>query len=275
MLIYCDPPYCSGRDYSLKQNQNSKIIFTDKWSEGIDEYLSWLTPKLKEMIRILADQGVLLLHVDWHVSHRIKLLLDTLLGTENFICEFIWRMFSPHLSKGLHSPAKNHQSILVYAKTPRQFKYFPQFVPYREYYKRRARKDKDGRLWVDQYLGALKEETITKLKQENRVFTTRNGHLRRKQFLDEMKGEPVGTVITHIDRLNSQSKERTGLETQKPEALLDLFINMFTEPQDYVADFFSGSGTLPAVATNAHRYWIASELNPEAFSLIKTRLKQK
>ena len=109
--------------------------------------------------------------------------------------------------------------------------------------------------------------------QENRIFTTRTGHLRRKQYLDEMKGEPVGTVITHIDRLNSQANERTGFETQKPEALLELFVNMFTESEDLVADFFAGSGTLPVVASKTHRSWVATEINPKAYALAKNRLE--
>jgi DNA modification methylase len=215
-----------------------------------------------------------LVHVDWHASHYVKTFVDEIFGKDHFICEFIWRMFSPHLSKGKKSPAKIHQSILAYSKTATQFQYYPQYIPYRDYYRQRARKDPSGRLWVDQNLGLVSRKKIEELKELNRVYTTKKGNLRRKQYLEDMPGEPVGTLILHIDRINSQSKERTGFETQKPEALLDLLVRMFTKEGDLVGDFFCGSGTTPVVAQRLQRRWIACDNNRTAIDIALNRLKQ-
>ncbi|MHA1712910.1 MAG: DNA methyltransferase [Candidatus Ranarchaeia archaeon] len=273
-LIYCDPPYCSGREYFVRISGQLKKSFSDKWAGGISEYLHWIKPRFAAMWKLLSSKGVLLVHTDWHVSHYVKVLLDKMYGMEHFLCEFIWRMFTPHLSKGKTLPARTHQTILAYIKDPEHFCYFPQYLPYRGYYRLRAKKDENGRLWVDQNLGRLRPETISRLKDSGRVFTTATGRLRRKQYLDEMPGEIIGTVIDHISRINSQAKERVDYETQKPEELLQLFIKMFTAEGDLVADFFCGSGTTPVACEHLNRRWIACDSNPIAIKITLDRLRK-
>lgn len=272
-LIYNDPPYFSNKDYYERIDGVAKPSFSDQWEGGLEEYLDWLSPRLKAMHKTLAPNGVLLIHLDWHASHYVKTLLDNIFSQSNFICEFIWRMFSPHLSKGKRQPAKIHQSILAYAKNINQFTYHPQYIGYREYYHKRARSDPNGRLWVDQNLGKLKSSTISKLQKEGRIFTTKTGRLRRKQYLDEMPGEQIGTVISHIERINSQSKERRRYDTQKPQALIALFVAMFSNPDDLVADFFCGSGTVPVVCEEMNRQWIACDINRQSLTITKDRLR--
>src|SRR5207247_1733232 len=127
--------------------------------------------------------------------------------------------------------------------------------------------------WVDQNLGKLSKEKIEELKRENRVFVTKTGKLRRKQFLDEMPGEVMGTVITGIDRINSQAEERTGYDTQKPEELLHRIIHSFCPNGGTVADFFLGSGTTCVVAQKLERRWIGVDFNPQAIEIASDRIR--
>ncbi len=272
-LIYIDPPFFSGKDYNVVfGDQNEVRSFTDIWEGGMPGYLTWLNARLLEMKRLLKPTGVIVVHLDWHAVHYVKVELDKIFGYENFICEFIWRMFSPHVGKGKLSPAKVHQNIIAYSKVKDNYNYYPAFKEYREYYKERARSDPDGRLWVDQNLGKLKKETIDQLWKEGRIFKTKTGNLRRKQYFDEMQGEVIGSVITHIERINSQSNERVGYDTQKPEELVKILMDMFSKEGDIVADFFMGGGTTPSVAQRLGRRWIASDISRIAVEVTKGRI---
>jgi len=281
-LIYIDPPFDSKADYSHKMviegNEFTKepsvierLAYKDTWAGGTDSYLDMLYPRLQLMKRLLAEDGSIYVHLDWHVGHYVKVIFDEVFGREKFITQIIWQKFTPHGEKGKHEIAKTHDMIMVYSRG-QKFIYNPIFREYRDYYLKRARKDPDGRLWVDQNLGKLSEQRIEQLKREGRIFVTKTGKLRRKQFIDEMPGELVGDVWTDIERINSQAAERTGFDTQKPSALLERIIKASSNGGDLVADFFVGSGTTLAVAEKLGRRWIGCELGKVGIQVTRARL---
>lgn len=281
-LVYIDPPFDSKADYSHKMTIEGteftkepsvieRLAYKDTWAGGTDSYLDMLYPRLQLMKRLLSDDGCIYVHLDWHVGHYVKIILDEVFSREKFVTQIIWQKFTPHGEKGKHEIAKTHDIIMIYSRS-HSFIYNPIYKEYRDYYLKRARRDPDGRLWVDQNLGKLSEEKIEQLKKEGRIFVTKTGRLRRKQFIDEMPGEIVGDVWTDIERINSQADERTGFDTQKPEVLLERVIKASSNEEDLVADFFAGSGTTVAVAERLGRRWIGCELGKVGIQVTRARL---
>jgi len=128
-LIYIDPPFATGSDFSFttvigdsdeeivkEQSLIEEKAYRDTWGRGFDSYLSMMHERLAVATALLAPTGVLFLHCDWHVGHYLKALLDILLGSENFINEVVWQKIRS--SKGQSRGFGNvHDTILVYAKS--------------------------------------------------------------------------------------------------------------------------------------------------------------
>ena len=127
-LIYIDPPFDSKADYSYKvaiegkqvekeANIIERLAYTDTWEGGIDSYLDMLYPRLQLIKRLLSNRGSLYLHLDWHVGHYVKILLDEVFGYENFGNEISWKRSS--IATNVSTQWRNsHDLILFYNKTP-------------------------------------------------------------------------------------------------------------------------------------------------------------
>ncbi|CAM5795378.1 DNA methyltransferase [Ottowia pentelensis] len=100
-LIYIDPPFDSKADYrtkvtlpGLELEQKPTVIeqfaYSDTWSDGTASYLAMITPRLVLMRELLADTGSIYVHLDWHVGHYVKLVMDEVFGKEQFCNEIIW-----------------------------------------------------------------------------------------------------------------------------------------------------------------------------------------
>lgn len=139
-LIYLDPPFFSKADYDAVVKAGDENIrhkaYGDKWEKGFGEYLKMLTARLYLMKDLLADDGLLWLHLDWHAVHYAKVILDEIFGEKNFVNEIIWHYKSGGTGKRHFS--RKHDTILVYSKTGK-YKFYPlqeksynrQFKPYR------------------------------------------------------------------------------------------------------------------------------------------------
>ena len=301
-LIYLDPPFNKKKTFHApigSQAEGAKFkdtwededlklgyigLMADKYPElhayvrGIEQidsrshrnYLIYMAQRLIEMQRILKPTGSLYLHCDSTMSHYLKLLLDIVFGPENFRNEIVWYYGGPvKLSKRF--PQKN-DLIYFYSKSS-QTTFYQLYEDLPDYLYKRARKDSDGRLWVDQRLG-VKGETLEKLRKEGRTFTTKTGQERRKQYLDEMKGKPLSNMW-HIPIINSQSKERLGYPTQKPLALLQRIIKASTSAGDVVLDPFCGCATTCIASENLNRQWVGIDVSEKAYQLVKIRLAQQ
>ena len=299
-LIYLDPPFNSKRQYkapigSPAAGASFKDIWTDEdvrdgWHSEIAEdypqihqiilasehtydhsmmiYLMAMGIRLIEMKRILKPTGSIYLHCDPTASHYLKFVMDSLFGRQNFRNEIVWYYGGPGALKTAF-PQK-HDIIFFYSKTSPYF-FNRQKGELPSYLYQRARKDSDGRLWVDQNLGKLTDETIEKMKSEDRIFETKTGGFRRKQYLDEMEGSQINDVW-NIPIINSQAKERTGYPTQKPLALLDRIIKASSNEGDIVFDPFCGCATACVAAERLGRQWIGIDISPSAETITKLRL---
>jgi site-specific DNA-methyltransferase (adenine-specific) len=107
-LVYADPPFATGR-----RQGNGSASFPDP--QDLPSYLEWLTARLGEMRRVLADAGTLYIHLDWHAAHYVKVELDSLFGTENFRNEIVWYYNSG--ARRTRDFGRRHDLIFRYSKT--------------------------------------------------------------------------------------------------------------------------------------------------------------
>jgi len=247
-LIYIDPPFFSGRNYNvIFGDQNEVRSFSDIWEGGLPTYLIWLNARLLEMKRLLKPTGSIYVHLDWHASHYVKVEMDKIFGSKNFINEIVWCYSTSGRSK--KSFSKKHDIVLFYSKTNKYYWNAQAKIPYSLEYINSHFTDKDDK-----------------------------GNICRKRF-DAGKWRtyyPEEGMIPNdwwnIPYVNSMAKERLGYPTQKPEALLEIIIKASSNEGDVVADFFVGGGTTAAVAEKLNRRWIVSDISRIAVEITKGRI---
>jgi adenine-specific DNA-methyltransferase len=282
-LIYIDPPFDTGADFSMRVPVGDSTVlkapsiieehaYRDTWGRGMDSYLSMMYTRLVLMRDLLSPRGTLYLHCDWRVSHSLKLLLDEIFGAERFMCQIIWKRSS--IRKAASKKWLSVDDVLLVATKSSSHTFNTIYLPYSEDYKKRFNQiDEHGAFyWID--IGTYSQERLEKLTAEGRVRMPDNpsAHPRIKHYLHEGKGVQPDNVWTDIAPINSQAIEDTGYDTQKPEALLERIINASSNEGDLVADFFCGSGTTLAVAEKLGRRWIGCDLGRFAIHTSRKRL---
>ena len=101
-LIYIDPPFDSKADYRTridlqdgdiehKPRTIEQFAYSDTWKNGTVSYLEMLVPRLILIRELLSEQGSIYVHIDWHVGHYVKIIMDRIFGKDNFINEIIWK----------------------------------------------------------------------------------------------------------------------------------------------------------------------------------------
>ena len=301
-LIYIDPPFDTGTDFSHRVSIGDIAItklpsileehaYRDTWGKRPDSYLSMMFERLQLIRELLADDGLLFVHIGSNVSHLVRLLLDLIFGVDSFRNEIVWKRTTAH--SDARTLGSVHETILLYSKGS-EWTWNPTYLPYEDWYIKRYYRyqDPDGRKFMSDNLSAsglagggydydwkgtrrpwrLPEDSMRSLDEEGRVFYTSNGVPRLKRYLDESKGQPLSDVWTDVLPVVSWSRERMGYETQKPEALLERIVEVASNPGDIVADFFCGSGTTPAVAEKLGRSWIGCDLGRFAIHTTRKRL---
>lgn len=318
-LIYIDPPFNTDGDFSFTATipdhpdtpEDDSFAFTkepsiieqkayrDTWGRGLDSYLQWFYESVVLFHELLAQNGVIYVHLDPGVAHFAKAVLDEIFGQDNFVNEIIWKRTTTKndYTQGAFNWPRIHDTILYYAKDSRTRPIFAQpFGAYDvEYVKAKyPHVDKDGRrygLWdvtapgsgtrghpryevmgVTRYWRYGKEKMAALVKEGRIVQPSPGAVPRYKRFLDEMPGVAIGDVFTDIHAANSQADERLGYPTQKPEALIDRIIKASSNAGDLVFDCFSGSGTTAAVAEKLGRRWITGDLGRFAIHTTRKRL---
>lgn len=313
-LIYIDPPFATGADFSFKApigEEREKVFkeqsvleekaYRDTWGRGLDSYIEMLWSRLTLMRDLLSETGSLVVHLDWHVSHVVKLLLDEIFGPSSFMNEITWKRYAAHsLSTKRFDTVSDR--LMYYAKNPESCyfelqyeglsdeeieKRFPYIEPETgrrfqhvalEQSSNASSKGEvriiQGRRVVSNIGWRWTQETFDKRLAENPylIYWTSEGRPRYKIYADEYKGRPLGDVWTDIPYLSSGHSERLGYATQKPEALLDRIIKCASPRGGLVADFFCGSGTTLATAEKLGRRWISSDLSRWAIHVTRKRL---
>ncbi|WP_206460762.1 DNA methyltransferase [Anaerovorax sp. IOR16] len=232
-LIYIDPPFYSKADYGTEIRLESKKInkipiikqtaYQDTWENGMEDYLKMLTYRLLFMKDLLADDGGIWIHLDWHVVHYVKIIMDEIFGEDNFINEVIWNYKSGGVSKRYF--ARKHDTLLYYAKTSNY--YF------------KAQKEKSYNRGLKPY----RFKGVQEYQDDIGWYTMVN----KKD-------------VWQIDMVGRTSNERTGYATQKPELLISHILESCTKEGDLCADFFGGSGTLASTAFKMGRRFISCDV---------------
>ncbi|MCJ7635511.1 site-specific DNA-methyltransferase [Candidatus Bathyarchaeota archaeon] len=311
-LIYIDPPFDTGADFSYRvevpDHQVGSTFFTklpsviemkayrDTWGKGsthLDSYLHWFNETVYLLEKLLKPTGTIYVHLDWHVGHYAKIVLDEVFGPNNFLVDITWKRVAFRHDSGHFGQVSDQ--ILVYSKSE-QFTYNKQIVPYDEQYIKShyTSEDAGGRFTTHNLTAAgqgqprrfgdrtiappsgthwrFSQENIDRLLAEGKIVFTSSGNPRYKMYSHEMTGKVVDSIWTDISPVNSQAQEDTGYDTQKPEALLERIIKTSSNEGDLVLDCFVGSGTTAAVAEKLNRRWIACDLSRFALNTTRKRL---
>ena len=254
-LVYIDPPFDSKADYRTRLtlpggdiNQKPTTIeqfaYADTWKDGTVSYLRMLYPRLVLMRELLSDHGSIYVHIDWHVGHYVKVLMDEIFGKANFVNEIVW-----HYHTGMRVKThwnRKHDVILMYSKTKDNIIFNQQTET--RIYPFKPSMASDG--------GAVIEEILNRDGVRTGIF----------------KSTLMSRDVWDISQVFNMSKEYAGYATQKPEALLERIIKASSNVGDLVCDFFGGSGTMAAVAERLGRRWITSDIGKPATLVIRKRL---
>lgn len=281
-LIYIDPPFDSKADYRTKlqlpgatidqkPNVLEQFAYSDTWADGTASYLAMLTPRLVLMRELLADTGSIYVHIDWHVGHYVKLVLDEVFGRSNFVNEIIWHYKSFHGQVTRYFPRK-HDAIFLYQKADARFFDLPR--------KDVAIEDLiDYKNWKDYIVNGNEirgDRYPTDVRFKRNLDKWRRAHPGAQPTADDVlyvfRAQPEDDTwdIPYLDP--KDRTERLDYATQKPESLLQRIVRASCPEGGVVADFFSGSGTTAAVAEKLGRRWIATDLGKPASMITRKRL---
>jgi len=306
-LIYIDPPFDSKADYRTKITLPGTTIeqkptvleqfaYSDTWKDGTVSYLQMIYSRLVLMRELLSEQGSIYVHLDWHVGHYVKVLMDEVFGKENFRNEIIWQRTGAHNDAGRFGVV--HDTIHLYAKSSDAI-FNPIFISHSEEHvntrfnlieegtKRKffagpitAPGSGPARIFrgklIDPPAGrhwSYSQENIDELESKNLIYYSNTGTPYLKQYMDEylLQGRRVQSIWN--DALPSKTgAEIVGYYTQKPSKLMERIMIASSNENSIVADFFSGSGTTGAVAEKLGRRWIMSDIGKPAIMITRKRL---
>lgn len=307
-LIYIDPPFASGADYirevALRGREKKldgedhsvaeQIQYTDIWKN--DTYLQFMYERLILMHQLLSEKGSLYLHCDWRMNSYLKLVLDEIFGTNNFLNLVTWRR---QIVRGMKTHAKfmpfSSDYIYLYAKDKNEAiwnKIEKINSISLEEAEKKYQKDEKG-FFRTSDKGAYSDESIIKLNKMGRIYVSQGGQLLindgmvsttvgkiRIKYHQERVGDRVlektvaDNIWEDVPGLGIVSHEYIGYPTQKPEGLLERIIKASSNKDSIVLDCFTGSGTTAVVAEKLGRRWIAADLNKGAIQTTMKRIQK-
>ena len=312
-LVYIDPPFASGADYAKKvylrrnplkgksgkveegeQIDNDRLaafeekMYGDVWEK--EKYLNWMYENLCAIKSVMSSDASIYVHLDYHIGHYMKVLMDEIFGEENFKSEIIWKRSSAHSDNT--NFANIHDCIFFYQlSSAAVFK--TTYIPYTKEYIEQYYSKKDERgYFKDSDLTAIgkkgsgykynwkgkestwicPESTMKEYDEKGVLYYTKNGTPRLKQYLSDMPGLPAQDLWLDIFPVNSQAEEKNDYATQKPEALLERIIKSSSSEGMLVADFFGGSGVTAAVAAKLGRRFVHADVGLNSVQTARDRL---
>ena len=273
-LVYIDPPFASGADYAKQVyiRRNPKVaeaiseaekeldiedlkafeekMYGDVWDK--EKYLNWMYENLVAIRTVMSETASIYVHLDWHMIHYVKILMDEIFGEDNFQREIVWDI---SVLSGFKTLAPNwvrgHDTILYYSKSEdRVFNKLKQ--PH-----------------TKEYL-----ESFNRVDENGRHYMVAHGTTRYRDEV-EAKGKPFGDVWNDIMSFQQQptSDEKVDYATQKPTSLLDRIIRASSNDGMVIADFFGGSGVTAAVANKLGRKFIHCDVGINSIQTTRDRLK--
>ena len=265
-LVYIDPPFASGADYAKKiyvrrnplvqkaineaeqQLDNSDMqefeekMYGDIWDK--EHYLNWMYENLMAIKSVMSDTASIYVHLDYHIGHYVKILMDEIFGEENFRNEIVWCYYGPG-SPGMRNLNRKHDTIFWYSKSEDyQFN------------------DKDIRIPHD-------AKTLDNFKKglDGSGFISENYDLDQNGKIPEDWWE-----MAIAGRFPKDGVKRVDYATEKPWALLERIINASSNEGMLVADFFGGSGVAAAVAHKLGRKFVHNDVNINSIQTARDRL---
>ena len=270
-LVYIDPPFASGADYAKKVyvRRNPKVaeaiheaeseldiddlrafeekMYGDIWDK--ERYLNWMYENLCAIKAVMSDTASIYVHLDWHIGHYVKILMDEIFGESNFLNEVIW-WYSDKMPTGGNALDKQHDVIYVYRKSE-------DFVANPVYELRvNPNRKREIRQKIDGKMVRVRDENGNQLFAEDNPY---------KKCGD----------VWRLSLANSQAAERVDYATQKPEALLERIIKASSDEGMLVADFFGGSGTTARVAARLNRRFIHADIGINSIQVTRDKLKEQ
>lgn len=323
-LVYIDPPFASGADYAKQVyiRRNPKVaeaiaqaeqeldieelksfeekMYGDVWDK--EKYLSWMYENLMAIKSVMSEKASIYVHLDWHIGHYVKILMDEIFGEDNFRNEIIWQRANAHSDskQGAVHFGRMHDVIFYYAlsdDSPFNMQYTPYDEAYINQYYKSIEPETGRRYWLDNLQGPggaskgnpyyevmgisrywrYSQERMNSLIAEGRIIQTSPGTVPKyKRYLDEMPGKPVQDMwmdVKSLGGLGSIVDERTDYSTQKPIALLERIVSASSDSGMLVADFFGGSGVTAAVAHKLGRRFIHCDIGINSIQTARDRLK--
>ncbi len=307
-LIYIDPPFATGADFSFtatipesdesftkEPNIIEQKAYRDTWGRGLDSYFQWFYETIVLLRELLADNGSIYVHLDWHVGFSAKAIIDEVFGADCFRSEIIWKRTAAHNdSRGIG----NITDMILYYGMSDNAVWNPQYAAFTQDYIESFYRfsEQDGRRYrlhqiernpalgirpnlIYEYNGytpkfgwMVEREKLIDFDKKNMLVWSKNGKPQRKIYLNEEQGRPITNLWDEIPPVQSQSIERAGYATQKPEALLERIIKASSNEGDLILDCFCGSGTTAAVAEKLGRRWITCDLGRFAIHTTRKRL---
>ena len=273
-LVYIDPPFASGADYAKKVyiRRNPRVaeaiaqaeqeldvdelkafeekMYGDVWDK--EKYLNWMYENLMAIKSVMSETASIYVHLDWHMIHYVKILMDEIFGEDNFQREIVWDI---SVLSGFKTLAPNwvrgHDTILYYSKSEDRI-----FNKLRQPH-------------TKEYL-----DSFNRVDENGRYYMVAHGTTRYKDEV-EAKGKPFGDVWNDIMSFQQQptSDEKVDYATQKPTSLLDRIIKASSNEGMIVADFFGGSGVTAAVANKLGRKFIHCDIGLNSIQTTRDRLK--
>ncbi len=264
-LVYIDPPFASGADYAKKVyiRRNPKVaeaikqaeteidseelrnfeekMYGDVWDK--ERYLNWMYENLMAIKSVMSDTASIYVHLDWHIGHYVKILMDEIFGEDNFRNEIVWCYTGPTNQKN-NFPRK-HDLIFLYDKS-------------------------------EQYVFNSDSVRIGFKKSTKTGGKTSLAGKQNDSVLEELdkKGKIVEDWWIDIADLGKVHTQDVGYATQKPEALLERIIKASSNEGMLVADFFGGSGVTATVASKLGRKFIHCDIGINSIETTRDRLRK-
>lgn len=261
-LVYIDPPFASGADYAKKVyiRRNPKVaeaiakaeqeldidelkvfeekMYGDVWDK--EKYLNWMYENLTAIKSVMSETASIYVHLDWHIGHYMKILMDEIFGEDNFRNEIIWGYRTGGTSKNCY--AKKHDTLLYYSKS-------------------------ENRLFNVQYYRSYQEKKYNFNEKYPELWDDEKQKWYHNSICRDV-WEDINVIGTEAD-----GSESVDYSTQKPEALLERIVKASSNEGMIVADFFGGSGVAAAVANKLGRKFIHCDIGVNSIQTTRDRLK--
>ena len=292
-LVYIDPPFASSRDYAKKvylrrnpkkaealarvddriDSEYSRLfeekMYGDIWQK--ESYLNWMYENLMAIKSVMSDTASIYVHLDWHIGHYVKILMDEIFGEDKFRNEIIWHY--RRWTANSDSFQKMHDSIYYFSKG-NEFCFNKVYVEPTDNQKKKHEKGYDRNTAI--FSGVRKpqllvydEEKVQKAVEDGKIKLS---DYERVVYVDTT--QTTANDVWQINIINSQSYESVDYTTQKPEALLERIIKASSNEGMLVADFFGGSGVTATVANRLGRRFIHCDIGINSIETTRDRLRK-